>query len=82
MFRKYRGKGERRVKNIEVRMKFVSLQCSWVKILYADCFHDLKIILLHLIAKYFDSHFKFHSNLHKDNVLKILPAFYKQMLIN
>ena len=49
--------------NFDVRMKFVGLQCSWVKKLYDNCFPDLKIILSHLLAKYFDSHFKFHSSL-------------------
>ena len=45
-----------------------------------SCFHDLKIILLNLTAKYFGCNFKFHSNLHfKDNVLKKLRSFYKQI---
>ena len=31
------------LKRVDVRFKFVSLQCSWVKKLY-DCFHEWKII--------------------------------------
>ena len=52
------------LKNVDIRFKFVSLQCSWVKKLYDDCFHEWKIIPLHLLNKCFGSSFKFHSNLH------------------
>ena len=62
-------------------MRCASLQC-WVKKLYCSCFHGQNIIQFHLLAKYFGSHFKFQSDLHfKDNVLKSLPSFYKQMLM-
>ena len=33
----------RSLKKVDVRFKFVSLQCSWVKKLY-DCFHEWKIV--------------------------------------
>ena len=52
------------LKNVDIRFKFVSLQCSWVKILYDDCFHAWMLIPLHLLNKYFDLSFKFHSKLH------------------
>ena len=52
------------LKNVDIRFRFVSLQCSWVKKLYDNCFHEWKIIPLHLRNKYFGPSFKFHSNLH------------------
>ena len=52
------------LKIADIRSKFVSLQCSWVKNLCDDCFHEWKIIPLHLLNKYFGPSFKFHSNLH------------------
>ena len=43
----------------------------------------MEIIPLHLLAKYFDSRFKFYSNLHFQNgLLKNVPAFYKKILRN
>ena len=42
------------LKNVDIRFKFVILQCSWVKKLYDDCFNEWKIIPLHLLNKCFD----------------------------
>ena len=71
------------LKNVDIRFKFVSLQCSWVKKLYDDFFHEWKIIPLHLLNKCFGPSFKFHSNLHfKSKLLKQFPSFYKQILMN
>ena len=71
------------LKNIDIRFKFVSLQCSWVKKLYGDCFHEWKMIPLHLLNKYFGPSFKFHSNLHfESKLLRHFPSFYKQILMN
>ena len=71
------------IKSVDIRFKFVSLQCSWVKKLYDDCFHEWKIIPLHLLNKYFGPSFKFHSNLHfESKLLKDFPSFYKQILMN
>ena len=54
-----------------------------LKKLYDDCFHEWKIIPLHLLNKYFGHSFKFHSNLYfESKLLKDFPSFYKQMLIN
>ena len=50
---------------------------------YDDCFHEWKIIPLHLLSKYFDPSFKFHSNFHfESKLLKDFPSFYKQILMN
>ena len=71
------------LKNVDIRFKFVSLRCSWVKKLYDDCFHEWKIIPLHLLNKCFGPSFKFHSNLHfESKLLKHFPSFYKQILVN
>ena len=51
------------LKNVDVCVKFVSLQFTWVKKLYDDCFHEGKIIPLHLLSKYFGLHFKFCKKL-------------------
>ena len=71
------------LKYVDIRFHFVSLQYSWVKNLYDGCFHEQKIILLHLFSKYVGASFKFQSNLHfEGKLLKYLLPFYKQMLIN
>ena len=71
------------LKNVDIYLKFISLQCSLVKKLYDDCFHEWKIISLHLLSKYFGPSFKFHSNLHfESKLLKDFPPFCKQMLMN
>ena len=60
----------------DVRFKFLSLQCSWVKKLYDDTFREWKTIHLHLLGKYFGFSFKFHSNLHfESKVLENFPSF-------
>ena len=59
------------------------VQCSCVIKLYDYYFHEWKIILLHLLNKYFGLSFKFHSNLHfESKLLKDFPFVYKQMLMN
>ena len=52
------------LKTLDTRFKIQCLQCSWVKKLHDDCFHEWKIIPLHLLGKYFGSSFKFHFSLH------------------
>ena len=52
------------LKTVDICFKFASLQCSWVKRLYDDCFHKWKIIPLYILSKYFGLSFRFHSNLH------------------
>ena len=37
------------LKNVDITLKFISLQCSWVKRLFDNCFHNWKVIPLHLI---------------------------------
>ena len=48
------------LKSIDTFSKIVSLQCSWVKTLFDDNFHQWKVIPLYLIQKYLSTNFKFH----------------------
>ena len=70
------------LKTVDVRNKLTSLQISWVKRLYGDCFHEWKIIPLYMLKKTFGTS-PFHSNLsfNKSNLKKLLP-FYRQMVIS
>ena len=71
------------LKNVDIREKIISLQCSWIKRLYDDSFHEWKIIPLHLISKIFGNSFIFHSNLSfKKKLIKSFPSFYKEILLN
>ena len=69
------------LKNVDIRNKVNSVQSSWVKRLYNDCFHEWKIIPLYLINKTFNPSFIFHSNISfkKSSFKKLLP-FYRHML--
>ena len=40
------------LKNVDLRNKITSIQCSWVKRLFEDDFHDWKVIPLLLIGKH------------------------------
>ena len=71
------------LKNVDVRSKIISLQCSWVKKLYDGDHHDWKIIPLYLINTYFGKNFHFHSNLSFNfTLIYSFPKFYKQIFIN
>ena len=71
------------LKNVNISCKIVSLQCSWIRRLYDDYFHEWKLIPLHLITMLIGSKFKFHSNifLKKHHLKKLLP-FYKDIFFN
>ena len=47
----------------DLTFKIIHLQCSWLKRLFNDIFHEWKVIPLFSIKKTFDSNFRFHSNL-------------------
>ena len=70
------------LKNVDIWKKIISLQCSWIKKLYDDSFHEWKIIPLHLISRTFGKSFIFHSNLSfKKKLIKSFPSFYKEILL-
>ena len=51
------------LKNVDIFSKVISLQCSWIKRLFNNSFHQWKLIPLYLFRKYLGKNFKFHSNL-------------------
>ena len=55
-----------------------------LKKLYDDCFHEWKMIPLHLLNEYFGLSFKFHSNLHFESKLlkKTFHPFTCKLLMN
>ena len=66
------------LKNVNIPNKIIALQCSWIRRLYDDSFHEWKLIPLYLIEKSFCSSLKFHSNLlRKYNKTKFFPSFYR-----
>ena len=48
------------LKNVDINSKIISLQCSWVKKLNDESFHEWKIIPLTLIKNTFGECFIFH----------------------
>ena len=68
------------LKHVDISSKIISLQCSWLRKLCDENFHEWKIIPSHLINKYFGKSFKFHSCLSFDRKLPIkFPKFYKNI---
>ena len=58
------------------------MQCSWVKRLFEDNFHDWKVIPLFLIGKHLGKNFKFHNNNDISKyILPKFPAFYQGIFI-
>ena len=55
------------MKNADLRNKITSMQCSWVKRLSEDDFHDWKVIPPFLIGKHLGKNFKFHNNIDISN---------------
>ena len=70
------------IKNVDLRDKITSMQCSWVKRLFEDDFHNLKVIPLLLISKHLGKSFKFHNNIDISNeILPKFPSFYQDVFI-
>jgi len=70
------------LKNVDIFAKIVSLQCSWIKRLFDNSFHQWKIIPLTLMDKYIGKNLKFHSNMCFDTLsLHMFPKYYKEMFI-
>ena len=67
------------LKNVDISRKICSLQRFWVKKLYGQKSHDLKLIPMHFINNAFGKNFIFHSNLSfKTSVLHQLPTFLRK----
>ena len=70
------------LRNVDIFSKVVSLQCSWIKRLFDNNFHQWKIIPLYLFRQYLEKNFKFHSNLQvSHSILRKFPKFYKEIFI-
>ena len=75
----YKGGG---LQNIDVFKKIISLQCSWIRRLHDNSFHEWKLIPLFLIKNSLGSSFKFHSNLFfKRNIFFFYSSFYKEIFL-
>ena len=65
------------LKNVDIFSKVVSLQCTWIKRLFDNNFHQWKLIPVYVFRKYLGKKFKFHSNLEKSHsILCKFPKFY------
>ena len=70
------------LKDVKFRNKITSIQCSWVKRLFEDDFHDWKIITLFLIGKHLRRNFKFSNNIDINNdILSKFPSFCQDIFI-
>ena len=69
------------LKDVDIFHKTISLECSWIRRLFEDNFHDWKVILSFLIKKKFAENFKIHSNLDITKFsLNNFPCLYKEIL--
>ena len=69
------------LKDVDIFYKIKSLQCSWIRRLFDDNFHDWEVIPSFLIKKKFGENFKFHSNVDFTKCsLNNFPRFYKEIL--
>ena len=69
------------LKNVNIKAKIISLQCSWIKRLFDNNTHNWKIIPLGFINKYLGNDFKFHSNLQIDSkYVKTFPKYFKEII--
>ena len=50
------------LKNFDVFFEIISLQCSWLRRLFDNSFHQWKVMPLSFINKNFGGHFKFPFN--------------------
>ena len=55
------------LKHVDLRNKITSIECSRIKKLFEDDFHDWKTIPLFLITKYLGKNFKLHNNIDINN---------------
>ena len=71
------------LKDADVFTKVIYLQCSWIKRLYDENFHEWKIIPSYLIKTIFWENFKFYLCLDPSiRSLKKVPNFYIEMITN
>ena len=69
------------LKNVNINVKIVSLQCSWIKRRFDDNMHNWKKIPLALIHNNLGQNFKFHSNLQMEKkILNRFPKYYQEII--
>ena len=65
--------------NPNINTRIASLQCSWIKRLYDNSFHECKLILVHLINTTITIAFEFHPSIalcfQLDEFLKFTKTF-------
>ena len=65
--------------SVDIFSEILDLQCSWVRRLFDNNFHQWKVIPLYLIPKYLCKNFKFHSNLDlRKSRLSKFPKYYQE----
>ena len=64
-------------KNVDIPNKIIAFQCSCIRTLYNNYFHEWKQIPLYLIEKSFGRSFKFHSNFY----LKVIKQSFFHLSI-
>ena len=70
------------MKNVDLRNKITSMQCSWVKRVFEDDFLDRKVITLLLIDKDLGKNFKFHNSIDISNdIPSKFTSFYQDIFI-
>ena len=70
------------LKNVDIPNKIIALQCSWIRRIYDNSFHEWNLISQYLIEKSLGTSFKFRSNLlFKSNKTKFFP-FYRHIILN
>ena len=68
------------LKNVDIKYKVVSLQCSWIKRLYDNNSHNWKVIPLLMIIQRLGKKFLFHSNLDVNpKQINHFPQYYQQI---
>ena len=68
------------LKNVDINLKVINLQCCWVKKLYDENFLEWKVIPLHLMCIKIAQNFKFHSNFsYNTKLLTSFPVFYQNI---
>ena len=59
----------------------ISLQCLWLKRIFGDSFHEIKVVPLFYTKKTFSNNFKHQSNLDYKLINKVfLLKFFKKIL--
>ena len=69
------------LKSLDILLKIVGLQCSWIRRLYDENFHPWKVTPLYLTDMQFGKNVKFDPNLNLRNFsLTIFPKYYQEII--